>query len=63
MAGHTYTSVGYGLKNVNDQGYAFSSSLMRSEYQIASIAVGAALGLVVAIIILAFTGNISIRRR
>lgn len=53
---------GFGLEKREGGGYGFSSSQKRSNYRLACIAVGAALGLVVAVIVVFATGLVRIRK-
>ncbi len=60
-AGQTEKITGYGLTRVNDGGYSMGP-LQRHRYEAASAAVGAAMGLIIGVIITLATGMVSIRK-
>lgn len=63
LAGRQINSVGYGMTNVDGRGYAISNAMQRGKYQTASIAVGAVMGLLLAIILMLATGMVTLRKR
>ena len=56
------TVVGIGLKNANGRGYTFTNSMARSTYNMWSTALGATMGLLVAVVVSVAAGWVTLRK-